>query len=80
MMIYNHLAKLMEKHKEHSKEPYSEVKKYIPSVELKKIPPEKALHLLRKAGYDINEERSDEIMEFIYIIVKLTLKEFFTSD
>lgn len=29
--------------------------------ELKKIPPEKALHLLRKAGYDINQEQSEEI-------------------
>lgn len=67
-------------HKENNKVLYSESKKYIPSIELKKIPPEKALHLLRKAGYDINEEQSEEIMEFIYIIVKLTLKEFFTSD
>ncbi|MDR6404090.1 MULTISPECIES: hypothetical protein [Chryseobacterium] len=67
-------------HKEKNKVPYSESKKHIPSIELKKIPPEKALHLLRKAGYDINEEQSEEIMEFIYIIVKLTLKEFFTSD
>ncbi|WP_374464429.1 hypothetical protein [Chryseobacterium sp.] len=70
----------MKKHKEHNKGSYSGVKKYIPSIELKKIPPEKALHLLRKAGYDINDEQSEEIMEFIYIIVKLTLKEFFTSD
>ncbi|MDR4951202.1 hypothetical protein REB14_03260 [Chryseobacterium sp. ES2] len=67
-------------HKENNKVLYSESKKYITSIELKKIPPEKALHLLRKAGYDINEEQSEEIMEFIYIIVKLTLKEFFTSD
>jgi hypothetical protein len=57
-----------------------EIKKYIPSISLKKIPPEKALHLLRKTGYDVNEEQSEEIMEFLYIIVKLTLKEFFTSD
>lgn len=67
-------------HKENKKILYSESKKYIPSIELKKISPQKALYLLRKAGYDINEEQSEEIMEFIYIIVKLTLKEFFTSD
>lgn len=67
-------------HKENNKVLYSESKKYIPSIELKKISPEKALHLLRKVGYDINEEQSEEILEFIYIIVKLTLKEFFTSD
>ena len=67
-------------HKENKKILYSESKKYIPSIELKKISAQKALHLLRKAGYDINEEQSEEIMEFIYIIIKLTLKEFFTSD
>lgn len=70
----------MKKYKEHSKVSYSEVRKYIPSIDLKEIPPQKTLHLLRETGYDINEEQSEEIMEFIYIIVKLTLKEFFTSD
>ncbi|MDF0720182.1 hypothetical protein P0M11_09250 [Kaistella sp. PBT33-4] len=58
----------------------SRIDHYIPSIELKKIPPEKALELLRKAGYDVNQEQSDDIMDFLYIIVKLTLKEFFTSD
>ncbi|MDW9378566.1 hypothetical protein [Chryseobacterium sp. JV558] len=70
----------MKKHKEHSKGSYSGVKKYIPSIELKRIPPDKALSALRKSGYDVNEEQSEEIMEFLYIVVKLTLKEFFTSD
>jgi len=58
----------------------SRIDQYIPSIELKKIPPEKALELLRKAGYDVNQEQSDDIMDFLYIIVKLTLKEFFTSE
>lgn len=58
----------------------SEINKYIPTIELKKIPREKAFQLLKKAGYDVNEEESDEIMEFLYIVVKLTLKEFFASD
>ncbi|AZA77044.1 hypothetical protein EG359_06245 [Chryseobacterium joostei] len=57
-----------------------DIKKYIPAIKLKKIPPDKALEILRTAGYNINEEQSEEIMEFLYIIVKLTLKEFFTSD
>lgn len=56
------------------------VNKYIPSIAIKRIPPEKALAILKKAGYDIKEEQSEEVMEFLYIIVKLTLKEFFTSD
>lgn len=56
------------------------IQKYVPAIDLKKIPPEKAFTILRKAGYDINEEQSEEIMEFLYILVKLTLKEFFASD
>lgn len=57
-----------------------EINKYIPTIPLKKIAPEKALHILRRAGHDVTEKQSEEIMEFLYIIVKLTLKEFFTSD
>lgn len=56
------------------------IDQYIPSIELKKIPSEKALAILKKAGYDIDQDQSEEIMEFLYIIVKLTLKEYFTSD
>jgi hypothetical protein len=47
---------------------------------LKKIPAENALAMLRQAGYDINEEESEEIMQILYIIVQLTLKEFFTPS
>ncbi len=57
-----------------------EVNKYIPSIAIKKIPPERALAILKKAGYNIEEQQSEEVMEFLYIIVKLTLKEFFISD
>lgn len=57
-----------------------QVDRYIPSIPLKKIPPERALDMLKKAGYDLDAEQSEEVMEFLYIIVKLTLKEFFTSD
>lgn len=58
----------------------SRIDQYIPSIELKKIPPEKALATLKKAGYDISQDQSEEIMDFLYILVKLALKEFFTSD
>ena len=58
----------------------SKLDQYIPSIELRKIPSDKALQLLRKAGYDINQEQSEEVMEFLYTVVKLTLKEFFTSE
>lgn len=58
----------------------SQIDQYIPPIELRKIPPDKAIAILRKAGYDIDQEQSDEIMDFLYIIVKLILKEFFTSE
>ncbi len=58
----------------------NEIEQYIPSITIKKIPPEKALAILRKTGYEIDAQQSEEVMEFLYIIVKLTLKEFFTSD
>ncbi|TXF78874.1 hypothetical protein [Chryseobacterium sp.] len=57
-----------------------DINRYIPSIELKKIPPEKAFAILKKTGYDINEEESEEIMQILYIIVQLTLKEFFTPS
>ncbi|MCD9855620.1 hypothetical protein LUD75_12920 [Epilithonimonas sp. JDS] len=70
----------MKKAKSKNESQQPEINKYIPSIPLKKIPSEKALQILRKAGHDVNEEQSEEIMEFLYTIVKLTLKEFFTSD
>lgn len=47
---------------------------YIPPIKLKEIPPAKAFAILRKAGYDITEQQSEEIMQFLYVIVKITLK------
>jgi hypothetical protein len=40
---------------------YSQPKidQYIPSIELKKIPPEKALTLLKKEGYQIDNEQGN---------------------
>lgn len=69
--------------KEREKKPTTpkvKIEAYLPAIQLKKIPSEKALQLLNKAGYKINEEESEAVMEFLYTIVKLTLKEFFTSD
>lgn len=71
----------MKKEKSEKNEGYqSATDKYVPPINLKRIPPEKAYAILRKAGYDINEQQSEEIMEFLYVIVKITLKEFFASD
>lgn len=71
----------MKKDKLKKKETFESVSvPYIPPIKLKEIPPDKAFAILRKAGYDITEKQSEEIMQFLYIIVKITLKEFFASD
>lgn len=71
----------MKKDKLKKKETFESVSvPYIPPIKLKEIPPDKAFAILRKTGYDITEKQSEEIMQFLYIIVKITLKEFFASD
>lgn len=71
----------MKKDRLKKKETYESVSvPYIPPIKLKEISPDKAFAILRKAGYDISEKQSEEIMEFLYIIVKNTLKKFFASD
>lgn len=71
----------MKKEKLKKKETFESVSvPYIPPIKLKEIPPDKAFVILRKAGYDITEKQSEEVMQFLYIIVKITLKEFFASD
>lgn len=41
----------------------------------KKIPVEKALKILYEDGIIVNEEELDEILEFLYLLVRITLKE-----
>ena len=50
----------MKKAKSKNESQQPEINKYIPSIPLKKIPSEKALQILRKAGHDVNEEQSEE--------------------
>lgn len=80
-MSYSPQLEIMKKEKLKKKETYESLTvPYIPPIKLKEIPPDKAFAILRKAGYDITEQQSEEIMQFLYIIVKITLKEFFASD
>ena len=46
--------------------------------DIKKIPVEKALKILFDNGIIVNEEELDEILEFLYLLVRITLKEFLT--
>lgn len=49
-------------------------------IPLKKIPAKEAAALLRSAGIEVKGEEAEEIMEFLYIITQITLKEFFSPD
>ncbi|SHM59350.1 hypothetical protein [Chryseobacterium polytrichastri] len=47
-------------------------------VPIKKIPVKEAVEMLRSAGIDVQEEEAEEIMEFLYILTQITIKEFFS--
>jgi hypothetical protein len=49
-------------------------------IPVKKIPIQEAMHLLRNAGIDVREEEAEEIMEFLYTLTQITIKEFFSLD
>lgn len=46
--------------------------------DIKKIPVEKALKILYDNGIIVNEEELNEILDFLHLIVKITIKEFLT--
>lgn len=47
---------------------------------IKKMPIEEAMEMLRKAGIDVQKEEAEEIMEFLYMLTQITIKEFFSPD
>ncbi|MDH6254220.1 hypothetical protein M2347_003947 [Chryseobacterium sp. H1D6B] len=47
---------------------------------IKKMPIEEAMEMLRKAGIDVQEEEAEKIMEFLYMLTQITIKEFFSPD
>jgi len=51
-----------------------------PLPPIKKMPIEEAKEMLRKAGIDVPEEEVEEIMEFLYMLTQITVKEFFSPD
>lgn len=53
-------------------------KDYGPYITIKKIPLDKAMVLLNEAGINVTEAEAEEIMEFLYTLTKITLKEFFS--
>ena len=40
------------------------------------ITPKKAIAILEKHGYQISEEEAEEILDFLYILAKLTVNQY----
>ena len=40
------------------------------------ITPKKAISILEKHGYQISEEEAEEILDFLYILAKLTVNQY----
>lgn len=51
-----------------------------PLMKFKEMPFDKATEMLKKAGFEVTEEETVEIMEFLHTLAKLTIKEFFSPD
>jgi hypothetical protein len=49
-------------------------------IPIKKMPIKDAMELLRTAGIDVQEEEAEEIMEFLYTLTQITIKEFRSLD
>jgi hypothetical protein len=47
-------------------------------ITIKEIPLEKAMDLLHNAGIEVEKDEAEEIMAFLYLLTKITLKEFFS--
>ncbi|UKB78552.1 hypothetical protein [Chryseobacterium sp. MEBOG07] len=47
-------------------------------ITIKEIPLEKAMELLHNAGIEVEMDEAEEIMAFLYLLTKITLKEFFS--
>lgn len=57
-----------------------QVSKKMPGMHvftISKLSPDKSMELLREAGLEVSEEQAEEIMEFLYMLTEITLKEFF---
>ena len=48
--------------------------------EIDKIPIEEAMELLREAGIDVEQEKAELIMEFLYNLTMIIIRECFDSE
>lgn len=49
-------------------------------LEKRNITPEHAVKILRKNGVEVNEDQSKIILDFLYILAKLTINQYFRKD
>jgi hypothetical protein len=64
----------------HRKEAADQYKHGYQLIPVKKMSINEAAALLCSAGIEVNEEEAEQIMEFLYILTQITLKEFFSPD
>ena len=44
------------------------------------ITPQKAVAILRKEGYEINEKEAEIILDFLYFLAKLTVNQYIKDE
>jgi hypothetical protein len=49
-------------------------------LEKRNITPEQAVRVLRKNGIEVSEKDARKILDFMYIIAKLAIREHFSED
>jgi len=47
--------------------------------EIEKIPIEEAMEMLKEIGINVNQEHAELIMEFLYNLVEITIRECFAE-
>ena len=48
--------------------------------EIDRIPLEEAMELLRQGGIDVGEEKAELIMEFLYNLTMIVIREYFDTE
>jgi len=48
--------------------------------EIDRIPLEEAMELLRQSGIDVGEEKAELIMEFLYNLTMIVIREYFDTE
>ncbi|MDM8174141.1 MULTISPECIES: hypothetical protein [Olivibacter] len=48
-------------------------------LEKRNVTPEQAVKILRKKGVEVNESQAKVILDFLYILAKLTVNQYFKN-